>query len=161
MSSHSLERRPPWAAFAIAAGLAALGLVLIWDAAGLRQGGGYSGVGPGSMPRLIGGGLVFLAVWTLVAGFRGDMLRAPPQQPGPVLWVLAGLVAQIALLYWAGFVIASAALFALTARGFGQRNLPLAFGIGLGMSLIIYGLFDRLLKLNLPGGPLENLLFGG
>ena len=30
-----------------------------------------------------------------------------------------------------------------------------------GSVLLVYGIFDRLLKLNLPAGPLETLVFGG
>ncbi len=161
MNGQSLERRPPWAAFVIAAGLVIIGLVLIWDAAGRKQGGGYSGVGPASVRRLFGGALILLAIWTVVAGLRGDVPQAPPQHAAPVLWNLVGLTGQLVLLYSAGFAIASAVLFACTARGFGQRNLPLAFGIGLILTFSVYGICDRLLKLNLPGGPVESLLFGG
>ena len=53
------------------------------------------------------------------------------------------------------------ALFALTAAGFGKRNLALTIPIGVGLSLAIYGIFDQLLKLRLPAGFLETLLFGG
>jgi hypothetical protein len=29
------------------------------------------------------------------------------------------------------------------------------------MALVVYGIFDRLLKLDLPAGPIERLIFGG
>ncbi|MFM2355515.1 MAG: hypothetical protein RLZZ528_1251 [Pseudomonadota bacterium] len=155
------ERRPAGAAFVIAAGLAGLAVLLLWDAAGLKQDGGYSGVGPADVPRIIAVGLLLLAGFTALAGVRGDLPKPPPQAPAPVLWILAGLGLQLALLHVAGFVIAGAILFGFTARGFGRRPLWLTTGVGLGIAAVIYVVFDRLLKLNLPGGPLEQLFFGG
>ena len=68
---------------------------------------------------------------------------------------------QLALLHVAGFILSAALLFGFTARGFGQRPLWRNIAVGLGLALLIYGVFDRLLRLNLPGGPLEHLIFGG
>lgn len=155
------ERRPRWAALIIAAGLAGIAALLLWDAAGQKQDGGYAGVGPADVPRLIAYGLIVLAVLTVVAGLRGDLPRPPRQAPAPLLWILGGLGLQLALLHVAGFVVSGALLFGMTARGFGQRPLWRNVAVGLGLALVIYGVFDRLLKLNLPGGPLEHLIFGG
>jgi putative tricarboxylic transport membrane protein len=154
-------RRPGGAAFAIAALLAAVAAVMLWDASLLRQDGGYAGVGPASVPRLVALGLIGLALWTLVEGLRGQGPVAPRQEPAPVLWILAGLVLELLLLHRVGFIISAAILFACTARGFGQRRIGLALGIGLVLTTLVYVLFDRLLKLNLPGGPIERLIFGG
>lgn len=159
MSVNALERRPRRAAFTIAAGLAAIGVVLIADAATLRQTGGYSGFGPAAVPRIVGGGLIGLGLWTAIAARRGDAPRPPRQEPVPVLWVLGGLLALLALLHLTGFIVAAALLFAMTARGFGQRDLALALVVGLALTTVVYGVFDRLLRLNLPGGPLEDLIF--
>ncbi|MFN4193698.1 MAG: tripartite tricarboxylate transporter TctB family protein [Tabrizicola sp.] len=157
----SPERRPRWAAFVIAAGLAGLAALILYDAAGLKQDGGYAGVGPADVPRLIAWGLLILAGLTLVSGIRGDLPKPPRQAPAPVLWIMGGLLGQLALLHVAGFVLSGAVLFGMTARGFGQRPLWKAVAVGLVLALLIYGVFDRLLKLNLPGGPLERLIFGG
>lgn len=157
----SPERRPRWAAFVIAAGLAGLAALILVDAAGLKQDGGYAGVGPADVPRLIAYGLLALAALTVVSGVRGDLPKPPRQAPAPVLWILGGLLCQLTLLQVAGFVVSGAVLFGMTARGFGQRPLWKAVAVGLVLALLIYGVFDRLLKLNLPGGPLERLLFGG
>lgn len=154
------ERRPQGAAFVIAGGLAALAAVLLWDAAGLKQDGGYAGVGPGDVPRLVAYGLLILSGLTLLSGLRGEMPRAPRQEFGPVLWILGGMGLQLALLYPLGFSLAGAALFGMTARGFGRGPLWLTCGVGLGLSVAIYGLFDQLLELHLPAGWLETTLFG-
>jgi putative tricarboxylic transport membrane protein len=155
------ERRPRWAAFIIAAGLAGLSVLLLVDAAGLKQDGGYAGVGPADVPRLIAYGLLVLAALTVLSGLKGDMPRPPRQAPAPVLWILGGLGLQLALLHVVGFAIASALLFGMTARGLGQRPLWKALSIGFVLALVIYGVFDRLLQLNLPAGPLERLIFRG
>ena len=155
------ERRPRWAAFVIAAGLAGLAAMILVDAAGLKQDGGYAGVGPADVPRLIAYGLLLLAVMTVVAGLKGDLPRPPRQAPAPVLWIMGGLIGQLALLHVAGFVISGALLFGMTAQGFGQRPLWKAVAVGFVLALVIYGVFDRLLRLNLPGGPLELLIFRG
>ncbi|MFC3085736.1 tripartite tricarboxylate transporter TctB family protein [Tabrizicola soli] len=155
------ERRPRWAAFVIAAGLAGLAAMLLLDAAGLKQDGGYAGVGPADVPRIVAYGLLGLAVMTGIAGLRGDLPRPPRQAPAPVMWILGGLGLQLALLHVVGFVISGALLFGMTARGFGQRPLWKAVAVGFVLALVIYGVFDRVLKLNLPGGPLELLIFRG
>ncbi|WP_374644806.1 tripartite tricarboxylate transporter TctB family protein [Tabrizicola sp.] len=156
-----MERRPRWAAFVIAGGLAGLAAMLLLDAAGLKQDGGYAGVGPADVPRIVAYGLLGLAVMTVVAGLRGDLPRPPRQAPAPVMWILGGLGLQLALLHVVGFVISGALLFGMTARGFGQRPLWKAVAVGFVLALVIYGVFDRVLKLNLPGGPLELLIFRG
>jgi len=157
----SPERRPRGAAFVIAAGLAGLAVMLLVDAAGLRQDGGYAGVGPADVPRIVAYGLLVLAGLTVLAGVRGDLPRPPRQAPAPVLWILGGLGLQLVLLHVVGFVLSGALLFGMTARAFGQRPLWKNVAVGLVLALVIYGIFDRLLRLNLPGGPLEMLIFRG
>lgn len=154
-------RRPDGAAFFIAAGLAVIGGVMIWDAARIPDMAGYAGVGPADVPRLIGWVLVALAIWTVIDGLRGGFDPRPRQQPVPILWILAGLGLQLVLLSLAGFVIASAMLFACTAGAFGKRNMLLTVPVGIVFAAIVYFVFDRLLQLNLPGGPIEMLVFGG
>ena len=155
------ERRPRWAAFIIAAGLAGLAVMILTDAAGLKQDGGYAGVGPADVPRLIAYGLLVLAALTVVSGLKGDLPKPPRQAPAPVLWIMGGLVGQLALLHVAGFVVSGAILFGMTARGFGQKPLWRNLLVGYALAFVIYGVFDRLLKLNLPGGPIELLIFRG
>jgi putative tricarboxylic transport membrane protein len=154
-------RRPDGAAFFIAALLAAFGAVLLWDAGRLPQDGGYAGIGPAAMPKVIGYGLIALAALTAIGGLKRKLADVPRQNPVPLFWIGGGVALQIALLHVIGFVIATGLLFAATARGFGERRLPLALAAGLVLSLVVYGIFDRLLQLNLPAGPLETLIFGG
>ncbi|MES2915857.1 MAG: tripartite tricarboxylate transporter TctB family protein [Pseudomonadota bacterium] len=154
-------RRPDGAAFIIAALLIGLGAVLFWDAARLPQDGGYAGVGPASMPRIVGSGLILLGILTAITGYRDGPRHVPPQRIGAVAWIFAGLLLQLLLLKPLGFSIASALLFACTAAAFGKRNLALTLPIGLAFALAIYALFDGVLKLNLPAGWIETTIFGG
>ena len=85
------RRRDP-AALIIAAGLAVVAGVMLWDSARLADLGGYSGVGPASVPRVVAFCLLGLSAWTAIEGLRGDFPARPPQAPAPVLWMLAGLI---------------------------------------------------------------------
>ena len=60
-----------------------------------------------------------------------------------MLWIVGGLVAQMLLLKFAGFSIATGLLFALTARGFGRGPLWLTFPIGIVFALVIWVIFAR------------------
>lgn len=155
------QRRPDRAALVIAAGLAIFGAVILRDAARLADLGGYSGIGPGTVPKVVGIGLILLAIWTVISALRGDFPQRPRQQVSPVLWIVAGLAAQLVLLKIAGFSIATGILFAFTARAFGKRNLALTLPIGIVFSFVVWAIFSQLLMLNLPAGPLEHLVFGG
>lgn len=154
------ERRRDWAALAIAAFLAVVAGVMLWDSARLADLGGYSGVGPATIPRVVAFCLLGLAVWTVAAGLRGDFPERPAQNPQPVLWIVAGLALQLILLKPLGFSIATGILFAFTARAFGKRNLAVTVPVGIIFALIVYLLFAGILKLSLPAGPLEGMVWG-
>lgn len=159
--SHEVERRPDWAALIIAAILVLIGGVMLWDSARLADLGGYSGVGPASVPRVVGVVLILLAGWTALAAWRGDFPDREPQQAAPVLWIIAGLAGQLMLLQVAGFSLATAVLFAFTARAFGKRNLAMTLPIGIVLAFVVWAIFSQVLMLHLPAGPLERLFFPG
>jgi putative tricarboxylic transport membrane protein len=66
----------------------------------------------------------------------------------------------MALIGWAGFIIAGTALFACVARGFGSRRIARDLAIALVMSVAIYLFFVQLLNVNLPAGWLAPVLGG-
>ena len=156
---HQPQRRRLTAALVIAASLAALAAVMLWDSSRLADMGGYSGVGPATVPRVVAVCLLGLAVWTVIAGLRGDIPEAPAQNIPPVLFVVAGLAAQMLLLKVAGFSLATGVLFALTAFAFGKRNLTLTLPLGIVLAFAVWVVFSQLLMLHLPAGPLEHLFF--
>ena len=56
-----------------------------------------------------------------------------------------------------GFIPAITILFAATSTAFGRRAFLADVAIGFGLSLVAYLMFDKLLTLSLPAGPLERL----
>ncbi|TDK35618.1 tripartite tricarboxylate transporter TctB family protein [Rhizobium deserti] len=156
--STSMQRRPDWAALVIAAILLVLAGVILFDVSRLRDLGGYSQVGPATVPGWIAYGLIGLAIWTVVAAFRGDFPVREKQEVKPVVWIVAGLAAQMLLIRPLGFSIATGILFGLTAAGFGARRLWISIPIAIVICLAIWWVFSVVLSLSLPAGPLENLL---
>jgi putative tricarboxylic transport membrane protein len=156
-SPHEAHRPIDRAQFAIAGGLTVAAAVVGWDAANLAGGQTYARVGPQAFPYAIAIGLVSLAAWTAIDALR----RATPERGAdefvPVLWILGGLVAQLALIGVAGFSIATGVLFGATARAFGRGPLYLSIPIGAAVSLALWVLFAKGLELSLPAGPLERL----
>lgn len=155
------QRRPDGAALTMAAILAALGALLIWQGRAIPDKGGYAGIGSGDLPVFIGGMLLLLALAHVIKAFRSPRDAVARQQPLPVLFIVGGLMLQLMLLKPLGFSIASGLLFACTAAAFGKRNLALTLPIGIGFAFVIYGIFDQILQLNLPAGFPETLIFGG
>jgi putative tricarboxylic transport membrane protein len=155
------KRRPNRAAFAIALGLAALGALLIWQGAVIPDKGGYAGIGSGAAPTGVGVVLILLALGHLNSGLKTTVLPHSYQNRAAIGWILAGLLLQLFLLKPLGFTIASALLFACTARAMGYKRLHIALAAGLVLAFVVYGVFDGLLKLNLPAGFLEHLIYRG
>ena len=71
---------------------------------------------------------------------------------------VAGLLLQLLTIRVVGFSIATGLLFALVARGFGERRWWLSVPSGLLISLLIWLIFARGLALTLPSGPVEQAL---
>ena len=111
------------------------------------------------MPKVVALGLFCLGIWTVIEAWRGDFPEREHQEVAPVIWIVAGLAGQMLLLRIAGFSIATGVLFALTARGFGKRQIWFSLPIGIIMSFIVWAIFSQLLQLTLPAGPLEHLFF--
>ena len=151
-------RRIDPAGIVVAAALAALAAVLVLDASRLPATSMY-GMGPEAMPIVIAVGLGLLAIGNLIDALRGNLPPRESADPKPVLLILGGLAALIAIIgLGGGFILATAALFVATSAAFGRRAILTDALIALVMSTLIYLAFDRLLTLSLPSGPLERLL---
>lgn len=158
-TSSATKRRPDWAALVIAVFLVALAVVVFWDASHLKTIAQYDRIGPSTVPKVVALGLFCLGIWTAVEAWRGDFPEREHQEVAPVIWIIAGLAGQMLLLRTAGFSIATGVLFALTARGFGKRQIWFSLPIGIVLSFIVWAMFSQLLQLTLPAGPLEHLFF--
>lgn len=153
------KHRPDWAVLGIAAALLALAGIVVWDAAHLSGAvSAYSRVGAAAFPYGISAALAVCGVLTALSAFRGQAAEREVLEFPPLVWVVLGLVAQIVLLGFAGFSIATGFLFALTARGFGGKPLWLTIPIGIVLSFVLYVIFSQGLQLSLPQGPLERLI---
>jgi putative tricarboxylic transport membrane protein len=151
-------RRIDPAGLVVAAALAALAAVLVLDASRLPATSMY-GMGPEAMPIVIAVGLGLLAIGNLIDALRGNLPPRESADPKPVLLILGGLAALIAIIgLGGGFILATAVLFVATSAAFGRRAILTDAVIALVMSTLIYLAFDRLLTLSLPSGPLERLL---
>ena len=121
------------------------------------------GVGPSAALRLVGVLVALLGLAHFVSAWRarraGHVESADRGNHASLGIVLAALIGQIALLeIGAGFIASSLWLFALTARGFGERIGPKSIAIGAVLSVAVYLFFTQALSLALPAGPLERLL---
>ena len=144
------SRRIDRAGVVIAAALAVLAAVLVWDASKLPSTTMY-GMGPEAMPVVIAIGLVILAVGNLIDALRGTLPARESMDPKPVWLIICGLALLIAIIgCGGGFILATSALFVTTSAAFGRRAVVI--------TTLIYLAFDKLLTLSLPAGPLERLL---
>lgn len=143
-----------------AAGLlvAALGAAALAGAMTMREGPGYAAVGPRVFPLMVSAGLLLCGLaMTFVA------LRQPRPEVEPADRPTLGLTAAAFALYLAlftaiGFVLATVLYVTAQARIFGSRSLVRDGIAGAGLALGCYALFEGLLGLELPVGPLEALL---
>lgn len=158
-NTSATKRRPDWAALVIAVFLIAVAAVVFWDATHLKMIAQYDRIGPSTVPKVIALGLFCLGIWTIIESWRGEFPEREHQEVAPVIWVVAGLAGQMLLLRTVGFSIATGVLFALTARGFGKRQIWISLPVGIVLSFIVWAIFSQLLQLTLPAGPLEHLFF--
>ena len=71
---------------------------------------------------------------------------------GPAALIAVGMALDLALMEWAGFVLASTALFWLTARAFDRQQPGRDALFAFGLSAAAYLLFVRVLNVTLPAG---------
>jgi putative tricarboxylic transport membrane protein len=152
------ERRPDWAALTVAAFLLVVAAVIAWDVAHMRTGvAAYSRIGPRAFPYAVAVGLAVLGALTAVQAFRVASPAPEPDEIAPMAWIVGGLMVQIVLIPYAGFSIATGAVFAATARAFGRGPLWATYPAGVLFALAIWLFFNKALQLVLPAGPLERL----
>jgi putative tricarboxylic transport membrane protein len=152
------------AEIALSLGVLALGIGMAAVTATLPSEGGYAGIGPNFIPAVVAAGIILLGLWLGYEAFFGGWRNRAEQtevfEASPFLWISAGLFAHMALIGWAGFVIAGTVLFVCVARGFGSRRWIRDLSIGIVLALGVFLFFVKLLNVNLPAGWLSPVLGG-
>ncbi|MER7910011.1 MULTISPECIES: tripartite tricarboxylate transporter TctB family protein [unclassified Streptomyces] len=163
---------PPWlrgrSELGVGALLFLLGVLVLTDALTLDDTvTGRGPVGPATVPLVVGCGLLVVSVLLTVDVLRGgrgeaeggeDVDLTEPADRRTVL-LLAGVFLGFAVLIGpVGFPVAGALLFWGAAHALGSRHLPRDPLIAAGLSLLTYVVFDRLLGVPLPGGPLMGVI---
>jgi putative tricarboxylic transport membrane protein len=150
--------KPDLAGLAIAAALLAAAVIVLWDAGGLSLAATY-GVGPKAMPYVIAAGLGLLAIANAVMAWRGGFPARESFDARAIVLILGGFAVLIAIIdFGGGFIPATAILFAATAAAFGRRAFHIDLAVGAALAVAVCLLFDKLLTLSLPAGPIERLL---
>lgn len=162
------ERGRGRAEYVVCAFLALLGVVVLANTAMVHAPPNSNDpAGPQLMPFLVGGALVVLAAALAAAIHRGDHavgeegedvdLNAP-MDVRTVLLLVATFVVHIALIDWAGWVIAGGLLFYGAAFALGSRHYVRDLLIAAALGLLTFYAFVVGLGLNLPAGILQGIL---
>ncbi|GAA2063853.1 tripartite tricarboxylate transporter TctB family protein [Streptomyces albiaxialis] len=150
--------------------LLAVGVLVLTDALTMDTVASVRGpVGPRTVPLVVGGALLLVAVLLAVDVLRGGRGEAEGgedvdlTEPGD--WRTVALLAGVFLAFAAlieplGFPLAGALLFWGSAYALGSRQHALTRDplIAAGLSLVTYVVFDTLLGVPLPGGPLMEVI---
>ena len=143
----------------------ALGLLTLYAAWAIPDSPIYAQVGAKAVPYLVGGVLVLLGIALSVSASRGgwsggleEEMAAPPTNWRALGLLGAGLLVQIALIDWLGFVIAATIQYVLVCAAFGSRRPLRDLLIGIVVTLGAFLGFSRLLGVNIGAGVLEGFL---
>lgn len=158
MMSTSETHRPDRAGIAIAILLLVIAAVTAWDSSTLELAPTY-GLGPKMMAYVIAAGMAVIGIANLIMALRDGFPERESYDAKAIALILGGFAALIAIIaLGGGFIPATAVLFAATAAAFGRKAVITDLIIGAVLGVVVYLLFDKVLTLSLPAGPLERLL---
>ncbi len=161
--------RPDLGELVLALAVVAFGAAVVWQTTQIRVTPAYSKVGPRVIPYIVGVGLVLLGVWLAAeaATRRGGRAANDESEDAdptrPTDWRVVGMLAVTLVVYGlliepAGFVVASALLFAGAAFSMGSRRVGRDAAVGFVFAVILYVGFTRGIDLDLPAGVLDGVL---
>ena len=152
----------------LALGAIVFGILIVWQTTLIRLTPAYSKVGPRVIPYIVGAGLVIVGAWLAYEALTGRAVAGSADSEDadlslPTDWRCIGLLALALIAYLfliepAGFIIASAVLFAWAAIAMGSRRYARDIVIGILLATALYLLFNRGLGLSLPAGILEGIV---
>lgn len=124
----------------------------------------YSKVGPTIFPYMVAAGLLVLGVLLTLQAVQGqwgetdaDADESPPDLHA-LGWLGAGLILNVALIDFLGFIIASTILFVCVCRAFGSKVLLRDIIVAVALTLIAYLGFAKLLGISIGAGILEGII---
>jgi putative tricarboxylic transport membrane protein len=124
----------------------------------------YSKVGPTIFPYMVAAGLLVLGVLLTLQAVQGqwgetdaDADESPPDLRA-LGWLGAGLILNVALIDFLGFIIASTILFVCVCRAFGSKALLRDITVAVALTLIAYLGFAKLLGISIGAGILEGII---
>ncbi|MEU9573468.1 tripartite tricarboxylate transporter TctB family protein [Streptomyces massasporeus] len=148
--------------------LLALGVLVLTDALTMDVDIAQRGpVGPKTVPIVVGAGLLVIAALLAVDVLRGgrgqaeggeDIDLSEPADWRTVLLLAGVFLGAAVLIEPLGFPVAGALLFWGAAFALGSRRIDRDPLIAAGLSLVTYTVFNNLLGVPLPGGPLMGVL---
>jgi putative tricarboxylic transport membrane protein len=132
--------------------------VMAWAAQDYAAAISYEPVGPRAFPLLLACGLGLSGLWlVLKPGAGAEAFRGVPWKPTALC---AGAVLAYALLFqWMGFSLATAVMSVPVGMAFGGSWKQALIG-GAALGVVLYLMFDKLLDVTLPAGPLAAILGG-
>jgi Tripartite tricarboxylate transporter TctB family len=147
----------------LALGVLALAAIVGWETAQIPVSPAYARVGPTVFPMIVAVGLGLLGAALLWQALTGRWtVDESGEEAGPIDrramgWLLLGLVLNVALIQFLGFIIASTLLFVCVARAFGSRHPLRDAAIAIALAAVAYIGFDRILGISIGAGIFEEL----
>jgi putative tricarboxylic transport membrane protein len=150
------------AGYAIGLGLIVLAAIIWFDTERMQVPPNYSAYGPQIFPYISVVALVALALYLLWQTATGKPDAVKPEAEHSdwlgVVAITVGLLSQYFLIETLGFVLSAAFLFFAVAWGFRSRRYLRDAVVAIGLSLVTYLIFTKLLNLQLPPGIFKGLL---
>lgn len=132
---------------------------MAWSAQDYAAAISYEPVGPRAFPLLLACGLGLSGLWLVLRpAIGGEAFRGVPWKATAVC--AAAVLAYALLFQWLGFALATTLMAVPVGMAFGGSWKQSLTG-GAGLGLVLFLLFDKLLDVVLPTGPLASLLGGG
>ena len=161
----------------VAVALLALAALLIVSALGITRGGGYTVIGPATIPLVVAIGLLVLgAIFAAAhdgparhracrAGRRGGARAPIGRRSASPPWRWSGTRSRSTAsssgpleVPGLGYIVATGIFLPLTARILGSRSLIRDVIVGFGIGIVVYFGFTEFLGVRLPAGILGPLL---
>lgn len=157
-------KRPLSAQTLIGAGVIAFAILVGYQTTQIPVSPLYSKVGPTIFPYMVAAGLLVLGVLLVLQAMQGqwgetdaDSDEGPPDLRA-LGWLGAGLIFNVALIDFLGFIITSTIMFVCTCRAFGSKALLRDAIVAVALALIAYLGFAKLLGISIGAGILEGIL---